>query len=123
MQSGRNKVNLWLLDWDTAAHKWENPLMGWTSRWVNPKGYIIVKRCFDTLLLYSPIHFLHIYSADTNQALTMKFDSLDDAIHFAEKQGYPYWVDQPKDAKPVSKNYAENYKVGRRTLTMRYLFY
>ncbi|KAJ3091618.1 hypothetical protein HK102_014048 [Quaeritorhiza haematococci] len=61
--------------------KWENPLMGWTS------------------------------SGDTVQALTIKFKTKEDAILFAERQGYDYWVEEPKASKFTIKSYADNYKV------------
>lgn len=31
MQSGTNNIHFWQLDFDTRE-RWENPLMGWTSR-------------------------------------------------------------------------------------------
>lgn len=31
MQSGTNNVNCWAMDFDTRE-RWENPLMGWSSR-------------------------------------------------------------------------------------------
>jgi len=43
--------------------KWENPVMGWTS------------------------------TADPVQALQLKFATKEDAIAFAEKQGYDYWIE------------------------------
>jgi len=33
MQSGTFKINRWKLEYDTRE-RWENPLMGWTSRLV-----------------------------------------------------------------------------------------
>ena len=49
--------------------RWENDLMGWSS------------------------------SADTVQGLRMKFDSKEDAIRFATRQGYQYAVKEPKETK------------------------
>jgi NADH dehydrogenase (ubiquinone) Fe-S protein 4 len=49
--------------------RWENDLMGWAS------------------------------SADTVQGLRLKFDSKDDAIRFATRQGYKYSVREPKETK------------------------
>ncbi|KAI8924467.1 ETC complex I subunit conserved region-domain-containing protein [Entophlyctis helioformis] len=60
--------------------RWENPLMGWAS------------------------------SADTVQALRIRFDSKQAAINFAERQGYDFWVDEPKEGKFRVKNYSENFK-------------
>lgn len=33
MQSGTNNIHFWQMDFDTRE-RWENPLMGWTSRWI-----------------------------------------------------------------------------------------
>ncbi|KAJ3103414.1 hypothetical protein HDU97_010160 [Phlyctochytrium planicorne] len=63
-----------------VKERWENPLMGWAS------------------------------SADPVQALNIKFLTKEDAILFAERQGYDYWIDLPKEAKFVPKLYADNFK-------------
>ncbi|KZT60285.1 hypothetical protein CALCODRAFT_127569 [Calocera cornea HHB12733] len=81
MQSAGPGANKWRIDWDTlpAGGRWENRLMGWTS------------------------------SADYMQATRLSFRSKEDAIHFAEKQGWDYFV-QPEHAKRIPpKSYAENY--------------
>ncbi|KAH6564694.1 hypothetical protein BASA50_009476 [Batrachochytrium salamandrivorans] len=59
--------------------KWENPLMGWAS------------------------------SADPVQALRINFDTKQEAIDFAERQGYDYWVEEPKNSHSRVKVYAENF--------------
>ncbi|KAK5673006.1 ndufs4 NADH dehydrogenase Fe-S protein subunit [Batrachochytrium dendrobatidis] len=63
--------------------RWENPLMGWSS------------------------------SADPVQALMIKFDTKEDAIGFAKRQGYDYWVEEPKSSHSRVKVYAENFTVSR----------
>ncbi|TFK52587.1 hypothetical protein OE88DRAFT_1627743 [Heliocybe sulcata] len=80
-QSGSAKTNRWRLDWDIlpGGGRWENPLMGWGS------------------------------SADYMQGTRMSFRSKEDAIHFAEKQGWDYYVQPPPVKKIPPKNYAENY--------------
>jgi NADH dehydrogenase (ubiquinone) Fe-S protein 4 len=67
--------------------RWQNELMGWSS------------------------------SADTVQALRLKFESREDAIRFAERQGYRYRVDEPKDAKFKVKSYSANFKYNPKKLT------
>ncbi|CAG7852212.1 SubName: Full=Probable NADH-ubiquinone oxidoreductase 21 kDa subunit, mitochondrial {ECO:0000313/EMBL:CCA67646.1} [Serendipita indica DSM 11827] len=81
MQSGGAKGEKWRIDWDTlpGAGRWENPLMGWAS------------------------------SADYMQGTRMSFDSAEDAIKFAEKQGWDYYVQPPTVKRIPPKNYAENY--------------
>jgi len=67
MQSGGAKGEKWRIDWDTlpGGGKWENPLMGWAS------------------------------SADYMQGTRLTFTSMEDAVRFAEKQGWDYYVQQP----------------------------
>ncbi|KAI9573645.1 Ndufs4, NADH dehydrogenase Fe-S protein 4 [Boletus coccyginus] len=81
MQSGSGKSERWRIDWDIlqGAGRWENPLMGWAS------------------------------SADYMQGTRLSFKSKEDAIHFAEKQGWDYYV-QPETVKRIPpKNYSENF--------------
>ncbi|KAF3158127.1 NADH:ubiquinone oxidoreductase 21kD subunit [Orbilia oligospora] len=81
MQSSNHRGGLWRMDWDVMAkgHRWENPLMGWQS------------------------------SADYLQGTHLKFRTKEDAIYFAEKQGYDYSVQEPKERVIVSKAYASNF--------------
>ncbi|KAF5360774.1 hypothetical protein D9756_004692 [Leucocoprinus leucothites] len=81
MQSGAGKTERWRLDFDIlqGGNRWENPLMGYAS------------------------------SADYMQGTRLSFRSKEDAIHFAEKQGWDYFV-QPEPTKRIPpKNYAENF--------------
>ncbi|KPM40344.1 hypothetical protein AK830_g6250 [Neonectria ditissima] len=80
-QSGEWRGERWRMDWDILpkGHRWENPLMGWQS------------------------------SADFMQGTHISFKSRDDAIHFAEKQGYEYFVQEPKSRKIAPKAYANNF--------------
>ncbi|TFK40829.1 Ndufs4, NADH dehydrogenase Fe-S protein 4 [Crucibulum laeve] len=88
MQSGAGKSSRWRIDWDTlqGAGRWENPLMGWAS------------------------------SADYMQGTRLSFRSKEDAIHFAEKQGWDYYVQEPTVRRIPPKNYAENYVYKPNTL-------
>ncbi|ESK90458.1 nadh-ubiquinone oxidoreductase 18 kda [Moniliophthora roreri MCA 2997] len=81
MQSGSGKSNKWRIDFDIlqGGGRWENPLMGWAS------------------------------SADYMQGTRLSFRSKEDAMHFAEKQGWDYYV-QPESVERIPpKNYSENY--------------
>ncbi|KAJ3022898.1 hypothetical protein HKX48_004941 [Thoreauomyces humboldtii] len=60
--------------------RWENSLMGWTS------------------------------SHDAVQGVTMEFTTKEDAVRFALRQGYQFWVEEPKVAKFKVKTYADNFK-------------
>lgn len=80
-QSGTWHQHHWRMDWDILqrGHRWENPLMGWQS------------------------------SADCMQGTNMKFKSKEDAIAFAQKQGYEYFVQEPNVRRFVPKSYANNF--------------
>jgi len=81
MQSAGPGVSKWRIDWDTlpSGGRWENRLMGWTS------------------------------SADYMQATRLHFRSKEDAIHFAEKQGWDYFVQAEHKKRIPPKAYAENF--------------
>ena len=76
MQSGGAKGEKWRIDFDTLSSggRWENPLMGWASSSVTPP------RTSCNVLI-------RMFSADYMQGTRLAFNSQDDAIHFAEKQG------------------------------------
>ena len=69
------------MDWDALekGHRWENPLMGWQS------------------------------SGDMMQGTRLEFRTKQDAIAFAEKQGYEYFVQEPKQRAFAPKAYANNF--------------
>lgn len=48
-------------------------------------------------------------SGDAMQGTNMHFKSKEDAIHFAEKQGYEYFVQEPNTRKFTPKAYANNF--------------
>lgn len=70
------------MDWDVPGkgYRWENPLIGWQS------------------------------SADEMQGTRIHFRTKEDAVRFAEKQGYEYSVQEPNHARIEPKTYADNFK-------------
>ena len=48
-------------------------------------------------------------SADYLQGTQLSFQTKDDAIHFAEKQGYEYFVQEPNERRIQPKAYANNF--------------
>ncbi|PHH63730.1 hypothetical protein CDD81_5495 [Ophiocordyceps australis] len=80
-QSGDFKGHHWRMDWDilSKGHRWENPLMGWQS------------------------------SGDFMQGTHINFKTKEEAIFFAEKQGYEYFVQEPNSRKFTPKAYANNF--------------
>lgn len=79
MQSAKGKTKVWRIDWDVlqGSGRWENPLMGWAS------------------------------SADYMQGTTLAFRTREDACRFAERQGWEYYVQEPKAARIPPKSYGE----------------
>jgi len=82
MQSGKEKTK-WRVEYDRASSvsgRWVNPLMGWTS------------------------------TSDPLSNLQMYFDSKDAAIEYCERQSLSYFVESPKKAKRIKKDYGLNFK-------------
>ncbi|KAL1926817.1 hypothetical protein VTP01DRAFT_5463 [Rhizomucor pusillus] len=81
-QSGKQGTRHWRIDFEILedGDRWENPLIGWAS------------------------------SSDYQQGLQMKFKTKEDAIRFAERQGWSYYVQEQKTPKFQRKMYADNYK-------------
>jgi NADH dehydrogenase (ubiquinone) Fe-S protein 4 len=87
-QSGEWRGERWRMDWDILlkGHRWENPLMGWQS------------------------------SGDYMQGTHINFKTKEDAIRFADKQGYEYFVQEPNSRKIGVKAYANNFVYSNRKL-------
>ncbi|KAI9536984.1 NADH dehydrogenase Fe-S protein subunit 4 ndufs4 [Dissostichus eleginoides] len=68
-----------------TRERWENPLMGWSS------------------------------TADPLSNLMLSFSSKEDAIAFAEKNGWSYDVTEKRSAKPRVKSYGANFSWDKRT--------
>jgi hypothetical protein len=83
MQSGPARTKDWVLEHEIEAPREIDPLMGWTS------------------------------SRDMKQQLRLSFDSKDEAMAYAERNGIPYRVMEPKPRKAVRKSYSDNFRFGR----------
>ena len=84
MQSGLARTKEWLLEHESSVPRRIDPLMGWTS------------------------------SADTRTLVRLEFDTKEEAIAYAERNGIVYRVSDPKPRQPIRKSYADNFKFGRR---------
>jgi imidazoleglycerol phosphate synthase glutamine amidotransferase subunit HisH len=84
MQSGRNKIPGWVIEFEPEAPSIPDTLMGWSS------------------------------SSDTRQQVNLRFDSEEEAIAFAHRHGYTYNVEKPKERRIKLKNYADNFANTRR---------
>jgi hypothetical protein len=80
MQSGRRKSRKWVMHFESDAPKVTDPLMGW------------------------------IGSADTRSQLRLQFDTREQAIAFAERNGLSYVVQEPRLERLRPKSYAENFR-------------
>ena len=83
MQSGRAGSQLWVLEFEPESRSGMDPLMGWTS------------------------------SADTRAQVRMSFETLEEAVAYAKRQGYAYSVEPPKQRSVRPKAYADNFKYDR----------
>jgi hypothetical protein len=85
MQSGKAKTGRWVLEFEAAAARRIDPLMGWTS------------------------------SEDTRaDQVRLNFDSKEAAVSYAESRNIPYQLSEPLDEKPVIKAYSDNFAFRRR---------
>ena len=83
MQSGMGRSKLWTLVFEEDSPREIEPLMGWTS------------------------------SGDTRQQIRLFFDSKEEAVAYAEREGIPYRVEEPQDPKRRVMAYADNFKFNR----------
>jgi hypothetical protein len=85
MQSGKAKTGYWVLDFDPEKPRKIDPLMGYTT------------------------------SSDMKSQIRLTFESKEEAIAYAEKNGIAYRVQEPKEAKRRQISYAENFRYDRKT--------
>ncbi|HWT97984.1 MAG TPA: ETC complex I subunit [Terriglobales bacterium] len=83
MQSGKAQTHHWVLDFAPAAARFADPLMGWTG------------------------------STDTQRQVRLKFETKEEAIAYAEKQGIPYVIEEPAQRSLQMRAYADNFKFDR----------
>ena len=83
MQSGTAKTERWLLEYEPEQPRQIEPLMGWTS------------------------------SADMKSQVKLWFDTEDEAVAYATRNGIAYRVEQPNEAKRRSLSYSDNFKFSR----------
>jgi hypothetical protein len=82
-QSGMALTKQWLLVFEPDKPREIEPLMGWTS------------------------------SADTRQQLRLWFDTKEEAIAYAEREGIAYRVEKPHEVKRRPMSYSDNFKFNR----------
>jgi len=83
MQSGRRQGKKWLLEYEPASRRDPDPLMGWSS------------------------------AADTLNEVQLRFETLEEAVAFADKHGMQYTIIEPHQRTPKVKSYADNFRYDR----------
>ncbi|NMM46086.1 ETC complex I subunit [Rhodospirillaceae bacterium KN72] len=84
MQSGRGKTKDWIVEFEPTDASRPDPLMGWVG------------------------------SADTRKQVRLSFETEEEAVAYAKKQGYSYTVEKPKSRRIKPKAYADNFAYDRR---------
>ena len=79
MQSGLARTQHWVLEFEPSARRQIDKLMGWTS------------------------------SRDTRRQVSLRFDTKEEAIVFAERHGLSYEVFEPRSRKLRARSYADNF--------------
>jgi hypothetical protein len=83
MQSGKAKTGTWVLEFDPAAPRKVEPLMGYTS------------------------------SSDMLSQVRLKFDTKELAMAYAARHGIEARVEEPKEPKRRRVSYSDNFKFDR----------
>ena len=84
MQSGKARTRKWVLEYEPAAPREIEPLMGWTA------------------------------SSDMLSQVILEFDSSEEAVAYAEKHGIAYQVFEPHKPAPKAKSYSDNFRFDRK---------
>ena len=84
MQSGKAKTGHWVLEFEPEQPRRIDPLMGYTT------------------------------SGDMRSQIRLTFDTLEEAVAYAQKNGLAYRVQQPKEARRRQISYAENFRYDRK---------
>ncbi len=82
-QSGTARTKLWLLEFEQDSPPEIEPLMGWTS------------------------------NGDTRQQVKLWFDTKDEAVAYATREGVAFRVEEPNEAKRRTIAYSDNFKFNR----------
>ena len=83
MQSGRGQARKWVLEYEPASRRDPDPLMGWSS------------------------------ARDTLNEVQLHFETLDEALAYAQKRGLDYTLIEPQQHTPKAKSYADNFRYDR----------
>lgn len=83
MQSGKANTGFWVLEFEPSEAKMIDSLMGYTS------------------------------SADMKSQIKLKFETQEEAIAYAVKNGIPYKLEQPHEVTRKRVSYSDNFRSDR----------
>ena len=83
MQSGRALTHKWLLEFEPAAPREVEPLMGWIS------------------------------GRDTRRQVRLQFDTREEALAYAERNGFTVELEEPHARRFKARSYADNFRPDR----------
>jgi hypothetical protein len=83
MQSGAANTKHWLLEYEPERRRVAEPLMGWTS------------------------------STDMRGQIKLWFDTKDEAVAYAVREGIPYRLEEPNEVKRRPMSYSDNFRFNR----------
>ena len=84
MQSGHGKTKQWLAEYKSEIDSTKDKLMGWTS------------------------------SSDTRNQIKLFFDTKEQAVDWAKKNNYQFYVVAPQKRNIKPKSYASNFDINRK---------
>jgi hypothetical protein len=84
MQSGKAKTESWVLEFEPEQPRRVEPLMGYTS------------------------------SGDMKSQIRLSFETREEAIAYAQKNGIAYSVQEPKETRRRVVSYSENFRFDRK---------
>jgi hypothetical protein len=85
MQSGKAKTGNWVLEYEPEKPRKIDPLMGYTT------------------------------SGDMKSQIRLSFDSKEEAVAYAERNGIAYRIEEPKEPKRRQISYSDNFRYDRKT--------
>ena len=84
MQSGKAKTDAWMLEFEPASARRTDPLTGWIS------------------------------SSDMNGQVRLSFETVEEAVAYAERHGIAFQVSKPQERAVIIKAYADNFAFTRK---------
>jgi hypothetical protein len=83
MQSGAANTRQWRLEFEPERRRVAEPLMGWTS------------------------------STDMLDQVRLSFDTKEEAVAYAQREGIPFRLEEPHEAKRRPLSYSDNFRFNR----------